>query len=812
MKKKTRMKSDNFRLLLIGFTVSALYGTIESILGTSDKQTIIAIATIMGYCMITQFLINNVKKSQARIKENEKKYRLLAENATDIIWTMDQNLAFTYFSPSVYAVTGYRVHEIMKLSLKDILSAESLKKTKKLLSDNVVQASEAEKRKTLKLEFQQKRKDGSFFWADTRSVFILDKAGQVTTIQCVSRDITRRKTAEDSLKKYSENLESMVADRVKELHNLNLQLNEEIVTRRKTEEKAQRSESKYRAIFENTGAATIIIDKERVISLANSEFEHITGYTKNEIEGKKAWLEFIDMNNMERLLKKTEFSQDLEHQKRIINSLECNLIDKFGKKRNILLSYASIQGSCESVISLSDITGLKEAEKQIYHQAFHDSLTNLPNRQLFMDHLNMAIKRSKRINNYHFAVAYLDIDRFKNINDSLGHMAGDSLLIAFVQRIAKSLRDIDTIARFGGDEFAILFENIENRDCAILIIKRIQKTLKEPFKLDTKEVYSTASFGIVLDTDHYEIPENIIRDADAAMYHAKEKGKARFEIFDPKMHEKALFLLQLETDLRKAVDKEQFEVFYQPIVSVSSGMLVGFESLIRWNHPKQGIIMPDVFISIAEETGLIIPIGRWVLKQSCLQLCSWQKQIPTEKPLFVSVNLSGKQFSKQGLAADIKKILDETGLLPSQLKLEITESVIMEDTTAAIDALNYLKDLGIRIVIDDFGTGYSSLSYLQQLPIDTLKVDRSFVLPMKKAATEDRKIVEAIISLAHRLGIEVIAEGVETAEQHSILSDLKCQSAQGYLFAKPLNCQNAGRLVQERTPLHNHSDPKISEQ
>jgi diguanylate cyclase (GGDEF)-like protein len=414
-----------------------------------------------------------------------------------------------------------------------------------------------------------------------------------------------------------------------------------------------------------------------------------------------------------------------------------------------------------------------------------------------MEHLNMAIKRSKRRDDYNFAVLYLDIDRFKLVNDSLGHNVGDNLLVAFAERIQKSLRESDTLARLGGDEFVILLEDIEQKNYANLVAERLQQELKRPFMVNGKEVFAPSSFGVVKDTKDYDLPEDIIRDADSAMYHAKEKGRSQYKVFDKKLHEKALHLLQRETDLRKAIHKKEFETHYQPIVSLKTRSVVGFEALIRWNHPQLGLIYPGSFISIAEETGLIIPITRLIVEEACRDLKIWQERIKDIQKLTMNVNISSRHFLQPGLLNDLKEALNKIDLPPDHLKLEITETALMEDVEETVRLVNRMRDYGLQIVIDDFGTGYSSLSYLQRLPIDTLKVDRSFVSRIQNTPDGNRNIVEAIISLAHRLDMVVVAEGVETLEQYTILLDMNCQFGQGYLFSKPLTKPLVDELIDE---------------
>ncbi len=577
----------------------------------------------------------------------------------------------------------------------------------------------------------------------------------------------------------------------------------ELKVRERTAE-LRESEMKYRTIFENTGAATIIVENDMTISLANSEFVKITGFEKQEIENIKSWLHFID-EKTQRKIRNGEVFQDHLKFSSMPPSFECKFIDKDNSQKDMLCTLAAIPGSDKSVVSLADITELKEAERQIYHQAFHDELTSLPNRALFMEHLTMAVKRAKRRDDYRFAVLYLDIDRFKLVNDSLGHSVGDRLLAAFANRIQESLRDIDTLGRFGGDEFVILLEDIENSEYASGVADRLQQGLKRPFMIEGKEVFAPASFGVVLNTSDYDEPENIIRDADAAMYHAKENGKAQYKVFDNTLHKKAMHLLERETDLRKAIHKDEFENHYQPIVDLRTSALVGFEALIRWNHPQLGLIYPGSFISIAEETGLIVPITQLTAQRACGDLCYWQDQLQDKLKLTMNINLSSKHFLSPTLLDDIKEILSKTGMPPEQLKLEITETALMEDADETIRLVHRLKDLGLQLVIDDFGTGYSSLSYLQRLPIDTLKVDRSFVSRIQSEPDGNRNIVEAIISLAHRLKMIVVAEGVETEEQFAILMEMKCQFGQGYLFSKPMPKPKVDQLIENILKLSNEN-------
>jgi diguanylate cyclase (GGDEF)-like protein len=432
---------------------------------------------------------------------------------------------------------------------------------------------------------------------------------------------------------------------------------------------------------------------------------------------------------------------------------------------------------------------LQQSKDHFRHAAFHDALTNLPNRALLTENLKFVIERARQHEDYQFAVLFLDLDRFKNVNDSLGHSIGDQLLIAMARRLESCIREVDMVARLGGDEFAILLDGIPNSAEVITLARRIQEKLQSPFNLSGHEVFTTASIGIALSSAGYDHPETMLRDADTAMYRAKAQGKACYEVFDKGMHARAVYLLQMENDLRRALDREEFRVYYQPIVMLEKGHLAGFEALIRWQHPDRGFINPADFIPLAEETGMIVPIGLWTLRQACQQLRQWQFHSPTNRSLFMSVNLSGKQVAQAALVDDISKVLKETGVEGRHLKLEITESAMIENAENAAELLQRLKELGVQLSIDDFGTGYSSLGYLHRFPVDTIKIDRSFIGRIGEAS-EDIEIVRAIMSLAENMGMDVVAEGVETLGQLGKLRNLKCEYGQGYLFSRPVDADS----------------------
>jgi diguanylate cyclase (GGDEF)-like protein len=446
-----------------------------------------------------------------------------------------------------------------------------------------------------------------------------------------------------------------------------------------------------------------------------------------------------------------------------------------------------------------EVAERKQIEEQLLHNAFHDGLTGLANRALFIDHLKLALGRAERHEAYRFAVLFLDLDRFKSVNDSLGHTVGDQLLVAIARRLETIVRPGDTVSRLGGDEFTVLLDDLKDADEAEAVAERLQRELAMPFNLGGHEVFVTVSIGVAVSGDGYPRPEDILQDADTAMYRAKRLGKARHEVFEQGMRAHAADVLGLERDLRQAIERRELFLEYQPIVSLGTGVLRGFEALVRWRHPERGVIPPLKFIPIAEETGQIIPLGIWVLEEACRQMRRWQDVSPAGEPLTMSVNLSGKQFMQSDLLEQIQGVLRETGLDPRSLKLEITETVVMENIDTATRTLEQLRALGVELSIDDFGTGYSSLSYLQSFPVSTLKIDRSFVSRMTES-DGTAEIVRTIMRLARSLGMDVVAEGVETEGQRARLTDMECEFGQGYYFSKPMGEDDVEAFLFNRLP------------
>ena len=493
----------------------------------------------------------------------------------------------------------------------------------------------------------------------------------------------------------------------------------------------------------------------------------------------------------------------------IFNAIMSITILAFTQHRNLVERDRLLEVSRVNDQLQVELTERKRAEQQLAHTALHDPLTDLPNRLLFMDRLRHVIEHARRHKGYMYAVLFLDLDRFKVVNDSLGHNVGDQLLIESARRLTACLRSEDTVARFGGDEFVILLEGIQDASDAIQIAERIQNDLALPYDLGNHKVIIFVSTGIVLGEAGYEQPDDVLRDADIAMYRAKGQGLGRYEIFDSAMLDRVMSRMELENNLQKALEHQEFIVHYQPILDVRTNRIAGFEALVRWQHPIKGLIPPAEFIPTAEETGLIVPIGYWVLDEACRQIGIWQAQFPADPPLTINVNLSTRQYTQPDLISRITDILQKNKLDAGSLKLELTESLVIEDSESTSLTLSKLRGLGIQVQIDDFGTGYSSLSYLHTLPIDTLKVDRSFISRLG-SNTNSSEIVHTILTLAHNLGMKVIAEGVETNEQLSRLKAMDCEYIQGFLFAKPVDNQEAVALLEKSFTRTDDSKPEIA--
>ena len=566
----------------------------------------------------------------------------------------------------------------------------------------------------------------------------------------------------------------------------------------------------FQLISENAADMIALVDCDGRRLYNSPAYQKVLGYSPEELKATSS-IEQIHPDDRPRVLKAAEKARLSGRGER----MEYRVRHKDGSWRTLESTASAIRnakGQTDKLVIVNrDITERKRAEEMLAHNAFHDGLTNLPNRALFLDRLQHALTLSKRHSNYKFAVLLIDVDEFKIVNDSLGHSAGDELLIQMGQRLRDSVRradmvsrprtsgvpdrpaNDDTLARLGGDEFAILLDDIRDPIEAVRVAERVQAELATPFVVNQQEIVISASIGIAASTSPHTQAEDLLRDADIAMYRAKRAGKARCEVSDPAMHASAVQWLSLETDLRKALDQGEFRVYYQPIVSLQTGKITGFEALTRWQRPE-GLLSPIEFIAVAEEIGLIVPMNRQLLREACQHLRTWQSEFPTIPPLTMSVNMTSREFAQPDLASEIRKSLEQTGIDPGCLQLEIIETIAMGDAEKSGHVLAHLKALGVRLSIDDFGTGYSSLSRLRRIPVDTLKIDRAFISNME-SDPENREIVRAIIMLAHNLGLKVVAEGTETEEQINLLKQLNCEMAQGYFFSRPADDQAMLKLL-----------------
>jgi PAS domain S-box-containing protein len=566
----------------------------------------------------------------------------------------------------------------------------------------------------------------------------------------------------------------------------------------------------FQLISENAADMIALVGSDGRRLYNSPAYQKVLGYSPEDLKTSSSF-DQIHPDDRPRVLKAAEQARLTGHGE----PMEYRIRHKDGSWRTLESTASPIRnakGQTDRLVIVNrDITDRKRAEELLAHNAFHDGLTNLPNRALFLDRLQHALTLSKRHANYKFAVLLIDIDEFKIVNDSLGHTAGDELLIKIGQRLKDAVRRADTVsrprgnglvdkptnddtlARLGGDEFTILLDDIRDPIEAVRVAERVQSELATPFVVNQQEIVISASIGIAASTSPHTQAEDLLRDADIAMYRAKRAGKARCEVSDTAMHEAAVKRLRLETDLRKAFEQGEFRVFYQPIVSLQTGKIAGFEALTRWQRGKK-IVPPIEFIAVAEEIGLIIPMNRQLRREACLQLQSWQSEYPATPPLTMSVNITPKEFAQPDLASEIGKTLAEIGFDPACLQLEIIETVAMGDAEKSGQVLAQLKALGVRLSIDDFGTGYSSLSRLRRIPVDTLKIDRAFIMNMD-SDPESHEIVRIIIMLAHNLGLKVVAEGTETEEHIRLLKQLNCEMSQGYNYSRPADAQAMLKLL-----------------
>lgn len=687
------------------------------------------------------------KLAEEAVRESENRYRDLFENANDLIYTHDLKGNFTSLNRAGERIIGYSRDEALTMNIAQVVAPESLIAARKMTAKKL--AGDA----ATTYEVDVVAKDGRVVSLELSTRLILEKGAPVA-VQGIGRDITERRRQDDMIKA---------------------------------------SERRYRQLGEGIFHQVWTAGPDGRIDYVNGRTMEYFDLTSDELIA-NGWCDGIHPDDLDACLRTWEHSIATGD----IYEMEFR-IKRFDGVYRWHKACATCSRDDEGNIvkwfgTNTDIDDQKQSEAKLNYFARHDPLTDLPNRAEFMNHLRMAIDRADSSPMTRFAVLFLDLDRFKVINDSLGHLVGDALLRQIADRLRKHVRPGDVVARLGGDEFTILLNRTGGVSDVVQVAERVQRNLAIPFQIDGYEVFTSASIGIIVSDEIMRQPEDFLRDADSAMYRAKEAGKARYEIFDREMHAQNLNLLELETDLRHAVEREEFELLYQPIVDLQAGTVREFEALIRWRHPRYGLVGPDSFVGAAEESGLIISIGDWIIRRACRQLAEWQAVSKTQ--LAISVNLSAKQLMHPTLIELVTDVMQETRLGPKQLKIEVTESTVMEHSERSMSVLSELARLGVSLSTDDFGTGYSSLSYLRRFPFNRLKIDRSFIDEMggnEKSAA----IVKTILMLGDNLGIEVVAEGIETEKQLESLMSLGCRLGQGFLFSRPVSAEKANEIIRE---------------
>jgi diguanylate cyclase (GGDEF)-like protein/PAS domain S-box-containing protein len=712
-----------------------------------------------GFVLETNQDITERKRAEERLRQAENRYRTLVERMPAVVYIQEIGSleSAMYMSPQIEALTGYSPEECKDPDLRWRMVHPDDRERMQSEDERSGEPGEV-----FTTEYRVVHRDGRTVWVRNESVLVEDEASGSRYWQGFMVDITKRKRAEEALRE---------------------------------------SERRFRQLFENSVDALFVIhDETREIVDCNSEACRSLGYSREELLAlhlEDFAVELLSKEEKERRGPDTPWRRALAGEPGTIIGFHDNVHRrKDGTTFPVEVGVGSIdyRGRRMILASCRDATQRKALEDELAYRAFHDSLTGLPNRALFLDHLEHALARTQRRDDS-LAVLFLDLDNFKVINDSLRHEVGDQLLVAVGQRLKGCLRPNAIAARMGGDEFTVLLECISGVGDVEKVAERIMHELGAPFTIEGHLVFTTASIGIALSDAAGRESGNLLRAADIALYRAKDKDKAHYEVFDPSRDAHALERLELENDLRKAIERDELRVHYQPVFSLVSDHIAGMEALLRWEHPERGTMSPAEFIPLAEETGLIVPVGRWVLEQACRQAREWQEQCPSDPPPIMGVNFSLRQFQHRGLAGDVARILRETGLDPGSLALEITESVAMHDEDSTVATLKELKSLGVWLVIDDFGMGNSSLSYLtSRFKMDHLKIDGSFVREFVEDP-DNSTIIPGLINFAHAVGLKVIAEGVETAHQLRRLKGMGCEFVQGDHIAEPLTPAAASELL-----------------
>ena len=685
-------------------------------------------------------------EAQELLIENERRYRLLAENVNDVIWAMDKNLNFTFISSSINTMLGYKPDEIYRGAIRGIFSRKDLRKLRKRISSamhNAAHLNQDDGDIIFKLDVPATNKAGQELLIEAEASYLKDEDNKLEGIFGIVRNVTEERQIEREL---------VLAGQV----------------------------------FDNSNEAILVTDNKGLVINANPAFFEMSQFSIEEIHG----LRPDDIINPK--FHSREFYKDVG-QSIMQNSYwqgEVNYLRKNGEERvswTGISATTSRSGQVQNlIIIVSDITERKVIEQKVHKLAYFDPLTGLPNRSQMYERLEEMVTAARE-NETFIAVLFLDLDRFKPINDSMGHPAGDRVLKEVAARLTSGIKSQDLVSRMSGDEFTIALTNQRTAgsaaNTAIKVGERILSALQEPFLIEQRELFLTGSIGVAIFPNDGQTVTELLKNSDMAMYHAKDEGRNSLQFFDQKMNEKAVELLEIENDLRYAIERDELELYYQPQYATESCEMQGVEALLRWHHGTRGMISPGYFIPIIEDTGLIIPIGEWVLRQACADMAKWQRDGIDIKR--IAVNVSAHQFKQNNFIPLVEEVIQDTGIDPNQLELELTESILIDDLGHTLDALSKLRDMGVRVAIDDFGTGYSSLNYLKQFPVDTLKIDQSFIHNLPNNA-DDAQITRTIISMAHNLGLGVIAEGVETKEQLEFLQQTQCEEVQGFFFSKPV--------------------------
>lgn len=682
-------------------------------------------------------------RAERKVRDSETWLRTIFDSALDGWFVVDLAGRCVDVNPSGCWMCGYPSGELISTFISPLLFPS--------IQESVFQTSARPGEDDSRLiERRMRRKDGEEIWVEMRIAPL--KLSTEEYILATVRDVTQRKQAEEALR-----------------------------------------ESEERYMLAAQGANDGLWDWNLATDTIyfSSRWKSILGYSEPEIGDRPIeWFNRVYPDDLDQL--KVTLSAHLSG---LSEHFECEhrIQHKDGRYLWVLTRGLAVRDNQSTVYrivgSQTDITNRKKAEEQLLHDAFHDALTNLPNRALFLDRLTQVLERCNRNADYAFGVLFFDLDQFKLVNDSLGHNTGDELLIAIGELLQNCVRSIDTVARLGGDEFVILLEEVESLEDTTNVADRIQQELQRPVQVGSHQIHTSASMGIIFSKQGYERTEDVLRDADIAMYQAKARGKNRSVIFESQMRRQAIARLELENDLHRALERGEFELYYQPIQSLVTKQIVGLEALIRWLHPERGFIPPMEFIPVAEETRLIFPIGAWVLREACRRFQDWRNTLPGMSERYISVNISGMQLTQPEFVDQVVEILTETGMGAGSLRLEVTEATLVGSNGRIMDALKRLSALGIQLYIDDFGVGFSSLSYIRTFPVSTIKIDRKFIeqITSGDAGSNSNEMIESILKFSMDMGLEAIAEGVETIQQYEQLKSLVCPYGQGFYLSKPLN-------------------------